>query len=446
MPPGPDPPDKFSNNRFHLLGDYIENASKKQKPNNYPDLPTPRIDINSNPKYVVISSSDPKKSLSDISPFALQKSIEAISKEINSISQLRDGNLLILARSPRVADKFLKTKSLGSFCSVSCKLHSSLNSVKGVIYAPCLKKVPEEEIVNEMKNQGVIEAYKFTKVNEDGKTRSPTGKIVLTFNLYRLPPVIDVAWYKCKVDHYFPNPMLCKNCQKLGHTTKRCNGNPTCPQCSLPPHEKENCTRTFCTNCSGEHSSTDKECPRYIQTKEILKIKTKNYCSIGEARRMYQSSHPIPQNNKTNTYASITSESPTKRKETVNQQAEKENQQNSQTITSITKNLNYQPSTSKYSTNYNHTSNTTTNTDKPTTTTKTTETAKNLSKITSNIITTKNTNETPYKNTQENNFSQTKTNKFQSPISNLTQQLINTSSYFLPLESLDEISMESSSP
>ncbi|KAL9903662.1 uncharacterized protein ACN2A1_004383 isoform 1-T1 [Glossina fuscipes fuscipes] len=189
------------------------------------------------------------------------------------------------------------------------KLHEKLNSVRGVIYAPCLKHVPEDEIVREMGIQGVTEAYKLTKLNDDAKTRSPTGRIILTFDRYRLPRTVDVAWYKCKVELYIPNPMRCKNCQRLGHTAKRCTKAASCANCGHPPHT-ESCTRSFCINCNDQHSALDKQCPRFIQMREILKIKTENYCSVGEARRKYRERNPsVGQGiGKSNTYAAVASQ------------------------------------------------------------------------------------------------------------------------------------------
>lgn len=287
---GSDPPDRPNrSNRFELLSDMIESAPKRLKTDTFPTLPTKKVTLN-NPKFIVISSTDPNKPFTKLSPFAVKKGLDCISTEINSTKLLRDGNLLIETRSLRIAEKFLKTKSLANLCAISCKLHDTLNSVKGTIYAPCLSHVEEKEIVDELKPQGVTAAYKFTRPSENGPI--PTGRIVLTFDMLRLPSEVDVAWYKVKVSPYVPNPMRCKNCQKLGHTSKRCRSNATCFACNLPPHNPDLCSRTMCANCSGSHTADDKNCPKYQQLKEILKIKVTEYCSISEARRLYNSRNP----------------------------------------------------------------------------------------------------------------------------------------------------------
>ncbi|KAL9887271.1 uncharacterized protein ACN2A1_009460 [Glossina fuscipes fuscipes] len=201
---------------------------------------------------------------------------------------------------PRVTEKLIKAKSLANLCAIPAKLHEKLNSVRGVIYAPCLKHVPEDEIVRELGIQRVTKAYKLTKLNDDGKTRSPTGRIILTFDRYRLPRTVDVAWHKCKVELYIPNPMRYKNCQRLGHA---------CANCGHPPHT-ESCTRSFCINCNDQHSALDKQCPRFVQMREILKIKTENYCSMGEARRTYRERNPSVAHGVgiSNTYAAVASQ------------------------------------------------------------------------------------------------------------------------------------------
>lgn len=309
---GSDPPDRPNrSNRFHLLSDSVEISPKRQRTEIFPSLPSKKNTQN-NPKFLVISTNDKNQSFSKLSPFAVKKGLDSISTEINSTKLLRDGNLLIQVPSQRIAERFLKAKTLSNVCAINCKLHETLNSVKGTIYAPCLNSVEEKEIIEELKTQGVTGVYKFTRSTKDGI--EPTGRIVLTFDMLRLPAAVDVAWYKVKVSPYIPNPMRCKNCQKFGHTNKRCKSNATCYSCSLPPHDPDTCSRTMCANCAGAHTSDDKNCPKFQQLKEILKIKVTEYCSIGEARRLYNSRN-ISSISNPSSYAGITKSSSNDKKE-----------------------------------------------------------------------------------------------------------------------------------
>ena len=140
------PPDKFLNNRFYLLEEYLDNVPKKQVLNDFPDLLTQRNSTNDHPEYILMCSIEPEKPVSKFSPFVIKKGVEGISTKYPSISQLRNDNVLILARNTLV---FIKTNTLANLCKISCKLRQTLNSIKSVIFAPCLKDVPESEIVDQ---------------------------------------------------------------------------------------------------------------------------------------------------------------------------------------------------------------------------------------------------------------------------------------------------------
>ncbi|XP_054729389.1 protein PF3D7_1417600-like [Anastrepha obliqua] len=298
-----------SGNRYSILSDSIPKPpkAKRKKPiiteDSFPVLPEPVKTINANdPKFILIKSTDTSNPIAKYSVFAKKKALDSISTEYSSVDILRDGSLLVLTKSNKVAEKFLKCKNFGGLCPVSIELHASLNTCKGTIFDLNLANTEEQEILEGLKSQGVVAVYKFTKICNGEKV--PTGRIVLTFNLYKVPHDIDIAWYSVRVEEYFPTPMRCRNCQLLGHTIKRCNNNPTCENCNMPPHNPELCQRTMCANCLGSHSASDKYCPLYLQQKEILKIKTQNKCNYKEAKRLYKIHNPTPVNSK-QSYASV---------------------------------------------------------------------------------------------------------------------------------------------
>ncbi|XP_067633208.1 uncharacterized protein [Eurosta solidaginis] len=298
---------KLGDNRFAPLSPAPK--SKRKKPTTatldlFPELPITQKD---NPKYLVIKSKDEKKPISTTSCFAVYKGIQSISKDVNNITSLRDGSLLLLVKNQKIADKFLSTKHLPGAGAVEILLHNSLNSVKGTIYAPFICQLADEEIIEGLKDQGVIAVHKFTKLN-NGK-REPTGAILLTIEKYTLPSRIEVAWRTLDIRPYYPNPMRCKTCQLLGHTTKRCNSTPSCVICNLPPNHSSpsECTRVKCANCGGEHPASSNDCPKFVQSKEILKIKTIHKCSMSEAISLYKAQTPTTP--KPFSYANITASS-----------------------------------------------------------------------------------------------------------------------------------------
>jgi len=100
---GPEPPN-LQGNRFAVLGESPK--SKKKRPyqkltEEFPELPTP---VQKNPKFIIVKTKDSQKPISHYSCFAVHKALQTISKEIISISTLRDGNLLMLVTTKPVAD------------------------------------------------------------------------------------------------------------------------------------------------------------------------------------------------------------------------------------------------------------------------------------------------------------------------------------------------------
>lgn len=116
----------------------------------------------------------------------------------------------MLVKSQKIADLFKSKKSLSNICPIKVSLHNALNSSKGTVYAPCLIHVPEEEIISEMRPQGVTEVFKFKKKNQEG-SQCATGVVLLTFDRFRPPSSVNIGWYNVKVREYFPNPMRCRN-------------------------------------------------------------------------------------------------------------------------------------------------------------------------------------------------------------------------------------------
>ncbi|XP_065356028.1 uncharacterized protein LOC135950410 [Calliphora vicina] len=80
---------------------------------------------------------------------------------------------------------------------------------------------------------------------------------------------------------------------------KRCKNSPSCVNCNLPPHSPNDCTRVFCANCAEDHPASSNQCKKFIQQKEILKIKTTQKCSLRDAITIHKE--------KSNTLVSSTS-------------------------------------------------------------------------------------------------------------------------------------------
>ncbi|XP_017466819.1 PREDICTED: uncharacterized protein LOC108359450 [Rhagoletis zephyria] len=120
MPTQPEPPDK-STNRFAILSQFDDTDYT------FPTLTHKQTPLNQ-PKYITITAAN--NELQKLSPFVIKRAIDSISTQIENVKQLKDGSLLILTRNSRVAERFLKVKTLGNLCPVTVKYQDNLNRIK----------------------------------------------------------------------------------------------------------------------------------------------------------------------------------------------------------------------------------------------------------------------------------------------------------------------------
>ena len=252
LDPDPSPKRKKANNEYNINNTFdFPKFIQKQNANTKKQQ---------SPKYIVIKSKITDKPLQNFNIFLLSKALESISSEpLQKITFTRDGNLLILTKNEIQANKFLKTSTLSGLIPVEITLHPTLNITKGVIFCPALKELSEKEITDGLRDQGVVDCKKITKFNDGKVTNTPLH--ILHFNHYSLPKEIKIGFLNCKVEPFIPNPIQCKNCFKLGHTKKYCNGNETCEICSSTTHDPSPCTKIECVNCKHPHRSNNKKCP-----------------------------------------------------------------------------------------------------------------------------------------------------------------------------------------
>ena len=86
-------------------------------------------------------------------------------------------------------------------------LHGSLNASKGVVRCPDLKACSEQEILDNMREQGVVGVRRI-KIRRDGSPKD-SNTFFFTFNTSVLPKQLKVAIIRVTVDPYIPNPLRC---------------------------------------------------------------------------------------------------------------------------------------------------------------------------------------------------------------------------------------------
>ena len=172
---------------------------------------------------------------------------------------------------------------------VTVTAHKTLNTSKGVIKTSDFNGCTKEELVEEIDE--IIDTYQV-KIHRSGKTIL-TSTWILTFNTPKLPSVLYVDHLKLLVRPYTPNPMRCYNCQRYGHTSKRCTSKPICSKCGklcMNDDDKQNhfdnCTvSSWCPNCrQSGHKASSKECTRWKHEKAILDYKAQHGGTFAQAR------------------------------------------------------------------------------------------------------------------------------------------------------------------
>ena len=258
-----------------------------------PEIMTTNLDyaqICTWPQFLLVKGTDNERPLSKLSPFAVNKAIVAVlGSDPFNIKKLRNGDILIEVDKETQSSKLLKTTKLSltmdNVIPISVSPHYSLNTKKGVVRCPDIKDCTDEEILEGLKDEGVIKLDRIT-VFRDG-SRKQTGTFILTFQSQTLPKYIRVGYYRVAVSQFIPNPVRCYKCQKFGHTKFNCRKNEVCNKCGQEDHtDSQECkNEAKCVNCQGNHTSNDKACPKWKEEKEIQRIKAERGISYTEPKR-----------------------------------------------------------------------------------------------------------------------------------------------------------------
>lgn len=353
-----------NHNRFRELSSVpVKNKSNKNKrlrPDDF--VPLPEIAVNEQhlPRYLVASAVSTKTNI-EVAPlasynvFQVERGLDFISKDRLEVTEMRSGDLLIKVPNNKVAELYLKSNFIDCI-PVKISLHKTLNTVQGRIFSRKIANIPQEELLESLKSQKVVEVRKITKL--EGKEIIATGAAILTFDLIYRPETLKLGWERVPVEEYIPNPMKCKNCQKLGHTKKYCRGVEICGECGIPtPHEP--CTRKYCVNCQLEaHTSNDPNCPTFWKHKSVNYLRMSRRCTNREAWEIYNDNptintlKPIPRKEKNvQTYAQVLNDQPSNDMSTKNSSANKKNHAELQNIEKTDKKNEHTKTTESLSTN-----------------------------------------------------------------------------------------------
>lgn len=163
---------------------------------------------------------------------------------------------------------------------------------KGVI-----KRVPtnvtDKELTDALKedNKGIV----INKIFRLKRKEQSTGKwinsqsVCIEFKGQNLPQDIKIWRAKVPVSIYIPQ-VRCFRCGRIGHISKGCEAQQRCLICSeayqIEKDKDKRCTKEKkCINCSGDHSTLDRICPKFQVSAEINKTMALDNISFIEARK-----------------------------------------------------------------------------------------------------------------------------------------------------------------
>lgn len=237
-------------------------STRSEKKRRFEDLdPSPgqkSFDSDSWPRFLVIEATDFLPI--NLNPFAISKAISGICGEINNVTRLRSGSLLVECIRRQQSLNLISIKTFANI-EVTVSAHRTLNSCRGIVRdrARCLPDMSEEEIAAELKDQMVTSVKRFT-IRRDGSVVN-TNTYLMTFARSSLPESIKAGYFNIGVEVYVPSPLRCYKCQKFGHGSNSCRNSAACHRCG-DNHEGTECQKDFrCCNCNGNHAASSKSCP-----------------------------------------------------------------------------------------------------------------------------------------------------------------------------------------
>lgn len=159
------------------------------------------------PRFLVVKRTE--GDFTKVNPFIIEKNLYSLIGSPRNVNKIKDG-LLVETVSTAQSRRLLEVDMLGEFPVVVFP-HNNLNTSRGVIYCPDLLNCSVDDVLEGLKDQGVI-AVRRIKVKRDGNLIDSPNHI-LTFNNPVLPKRVKAAFYLLQVRLYVPPPMRCFKCQ-----------------------------------------------------------------------------------------------------------------------------------------------------------------------------------------------------------------------------------------
>jgi hypothetical protein len=263
-------------------------VKRSQRDSNSDSDPEPELLKNNEwPRFLIISPTNDDQSLGKLSPFAIAKGIKGLAGDPKDVKVLQSGKILVECAKRQQSENLMKSRVFVNI-PIQVSPHKTLNFCRGVVRSRDLRNCSEAEMVENLRDQNVVEAKRI-HISRNGN-RILTNTFILKFNVCKLPENIKAGFINIPVEPFVPNPLRCYNCQRFGHHKDKCQKVKVCARCGQENHDFSSCENPKqCANCKGDHSAHSKECVKWQQEREILKIKVQDNVSFQEAKKRVSS-------------------------------------------------------------------------------------------------------------------------------------------------------------
>ncbi len=158
------------------------------------------------PRFILIQAQDLEQPITKLSPFVIQKAVAGVVGTVKSVRKMYRPYLYLLMEVFSDSQSKIATglKQLGNVSALASD-DTPLNRSKGVIRTRELDDIDEDEIVDELRSQGVIAAKRMVIKRSEQTIR--TGTYVLTFGLANVPSKIRLGNTVVNMDVFIPNPL-----------------------------------------------------------------------------------------------------------------------------------------------------------------------------------------------------------------------------------------------
>ena len=229
--------------------------------------------------------------LTSCNPFKVSRDINSSFGVVSQI-QSRGVSLKITCTSSQQKEQILQSTRLGDHVIVASRPNSERRAeqeatrprLQQVVIGGVPLDIGEEEIKDAT---GSKQVRRITKRNSVGD-KDDTLAVVLSYDcsIEEVPTRVQLGFLTFKTRTYIPLVTRCYKCQKYGHIAVNCRKEkPTCPVCSGPHSFAECRTRDDkkCANCGGAHSTSFRECPKYILAKKVTHRAATEHMSYRDA-------------------------------------------------------------------------------------------------------------------------------------------------------------------